>query len=64
MRRRHSQSRTRMAIPTNRTTQMEPDPPLGADERTALDSWLEYHRATLLLPHIRSRSAYILIRPI
>jgi uncharacterized damage-inducible protein DinB len=25
------------------------DPPLGADERTSLDAWLEYHRATLLL---------------
>lgn len=25
------------------------EPPFGADERTALESWLEYHRATLLL---------------
>jgi len=25
------------------------DPPLVADERTMLDSWLDYHRATLLM---------------
>jgi hypothetical protein len=31
------------------TTIERPMPPLNADERTALESWLDFHRATLAM---------------
>ena len=31
------------------TTTQRPIPPLNADERTTLESWLEFHRTTLAM---------------
>lgn len=39
-------------------------PPLGTDERTSLDAWLEYHRATLLLKCEGLDDATLRARPV
>ena len=40
------------------------DPPFGTDERTSLEAWLDYHRATLLLKCEGLDAATLRARPV